>query len=676
MIYHIGRLLDERPGLIPFDSGLDSFLRLLIQVARNNSLQVSITALHVWVKILGSDTLASSSTVTSLIGELLEVCSQRVIKYEALPDDSPNPSIIFLNEDLDTMPERHAFLGNYMRFCKTIVERIVQQQPADALYHILGQAEQVITHLYDGELAFNVQTYSKTSVPFLRLDAQCSVVEAALKGSVKWLTGQGGGSVGHEQEVVMQNLKVWCERILGLHFEDPMVKERVIQLAVGFATGPLKRDTKFASTVFEYILNVQFRDDPSFPTYSEAVKDLQGLCIHELQRLAMRFADYLITIFDDIERKITQVIQDASHDEHVRSRYYSILFIITHRATSVDPGPRQERLELFLQPLVTQWQKDELTNSLASFDSFCELLGCGGIQQYVSQRALHQIPDWSTHPLDDEGKALRIQMLDAVERLPLRATKIFLAASVEKLEQKSAAHELACRLWEKDIPLILPNLLRSISLAHAFHDPANWKCLPPEMSVVVRKILTDRFWQVGISTGSRDEFYAKVGDTKHTIEGLASSVRATVRAVRETGYKILCYMSLLGEHFYSYEELPGPLSQALFTDAYALSTHQLAVMVETIRPVIETCPVASRSHFLPPILAALFEQLDHKASTEWDKIERRTRESEGRVSLDEEMRDESILRQMTYTSVMLVVGLLDPHRLSKTMQILLLPIIA
>ncbi|KAI4290375.1 MAG: hypothetical protein L6R35_000339 [Caloplaca aegaea] len=664
MIYHIGRLLEERPSLIPIDSGLDSFLRLLVQVARNNSLQVSITALHVWVKILGSDMLASSSPVTSIIGELLEVCSQRVIKYDALPNDSPNPSVIFLNEDLDTMPERHAFLGNYMRFCKTIVERIVQQQPADALYHILGQAEQVITHLYDGELAFNVQTYSKTSVPFLRLDAQCSVVEAALKGSVKWLTGQGGGTVGHEQEVVVQNLKVWCERILGLHFEDPLVKERVIQLAVGFATGPLKRDTKFASTVFEYILNVQFRDDPGFPAYSEAVKDLQGLCIHELQRLAMRFADYLITIFDDIERKIAQVVRDASHDEHIRARYYSILFIITHRATSVDPGPRQERLELFLQPLVAQWQKDELTNSLASFDSFCELLGCGGIQQYVSQRALHQIPDWSTHPLDDEGKALRARMQDAVERLPLRATKIFLAASVEKLEQKSAPYQLACRLWERDIPMILPNLLRSISLAHAFHDPGNWEDLGSEMSIVVRKILTDRFWQVGISTGSRDEFYAKVGDTKHTIEGLASSVRATVRAVRETGYKILCYMSLLGEHFYSYKDLPGPLSQALFTDAYALSTHQMAVMVETIRPVIETCPVASRSHFLPPMLAALFEQLDRKASTEWDKIERRTRELEGRVSLDEEMRDESILRQMTYSSVMLVVSLLDPHRLN------------
>lgn len=659
--------MEERPDLVPVNDGLESFLRLLVNVAKNNSLQVSITAMHVWVKVLSSEKLASSTPVASFIAELLEVCSQRVIKYEALPDDSRNPSMIFLNEDLDTTPERHAFLGNYMRFCKTIVERIVQQQPADALYHILSQAEQVITHLYDGEPAFSVQTYSKTSVPFLKLDAQCSVIEAGLKGSSKWLTGQAGGPVNHEQGVVVQNLKVWCERILGLSFEDPLVKQRVMQLAVGFATGPLKRDTKFASSIFEYILNVRFLDDPSFPAYSEAVKDLQGFCIHELQRLAMKFADYLITIFDDIERKVTQVIQNTPHDEHVRSRYYSILFIITHRATSINPGPRQERLEAFLQPLVSQWQSDELTNSLGSFGSFCELLGCGGIQQYVSQRALHLIPDWSMQTLDDEGKSLQAHMQHALERLPLRNTKAFLSVSVEKLEQKSPAFELVCRLWEKHIPLILPNLLRSISQAHAFHDPKNWKNLPTEMSGVVRRILTDRFWQVGISTGSRDEFYARVGDTKNTMEGLASSVRATVRAVRETGYKLLCYLSLLGDCFYSYKDLPGPLSQALFTDAYALSTHQMAVMMETIRPVIENCPVASRSHFLPPMLAALFEELDRKASVEWDKIEQRTREEvAGRVSLDEEMRDESILRQMTYSSVMLVVSLLDPHRPSKS----------
>ncbi|KAL8851064.1 MAG: hypothetical protein Q9221_003960 [Calogaya cf. arnoldii] len=662
LAFHIGSLLVEHPTLIPIDSGFNSFLRLLINIAKNHSLQVSVCALHAWVKILGSETLVSSAPVASFVGELLEVCSQRVIKYEALPEDSPDPSVIFLNEDIDNMPERHAFLGNYMRFCKMITERIVQQSPADALYHILGSAEHVIGHLYDGEPAFSMPSYSKTSIPFLKMDAQCSILEAGLKGSVRWLTTRVDETGGHEQEIMLQNLRVWCERILGLNFEDPSVKERVIQLAVGFATGPLKKDARFAFKIFDYILDTKYPDDSNYPSYSEAVKDLQSLCIHELQRLAMKFSDYLITIFDEVERKVSQVSQAVARDDNVRTRYYSVLFIITHRAASVDPQPRQERLETFLQPLVAQWQDSQLTQSLSSFSMFCELLGCGGIPQYVSRRALHEIPDWSATPLDEEGKALQTQMQHALERLPLRATKAFLSVSVEKLEPNSTAHQMAGRLWEKMIPMILPNLLHMIRQAHAFHDAANWKGLPPEMSGIVHRILTDRFWQIGISVGSRDEFYAKVGDTKNTVEGLASSIRATIRAVRETGYKLLCYMGLLGEHFYSYKELPQPLSAALFTDAHALSTHQMAILVETIRPVIENCPVASRSHFLPPIIAGLFEQLDRKASDEWDKIEQRTRISEGRVSLDEEMRDESVLRQLTYTSVMLVVGLLDPNK--------------
>jgi exportin-5 len=113
-----------------------------------------------------------------------------MIRYEALPENTTNPSVIFLNEDVDTLPERHAFLGNYTRFCNQIVELIVEQQPVDALYHILAQADHVLDHLYDGEPAFEPRDYSKTSVPLLRLDAQFSVVEAALKGCAKWLSNR------------------------------------------------------------------------------------------------------------------------------------------------------------------------------------------------------------------------------------------------------------------------------------------------------------------------------------------------------------------------------------------------------------------------------------------------------------------------------------------------------
>lgn len=167
---------------------------------------------------------------------------------------------------------------------------------------------------------------------------------------------------------------------------------------------------------------------------------------------------------------------------------------------------------------------------------------------------------------------------------------------------------------------------------------------------------------MGISTGSRDEFYAKVGGTKTTVEGLASSIRATLRAIRETGYRILYYLSLLGEDFYGYPELPEPLSQALFTNACALSTHQMTILVDMIRPIINNCPAPLRRHFLRPVLSGLFQQLDQKVSTEWDKIEQSAEIVSESDNLAEEMRDDSILRQLTFTSVMLMVGLLDPQK--------------
>ena len=661
--------MEESPAYLPEQSNLAGFLDVLLQIMKNESLHVSIPALHLWVRLLNSERTGDFPAIMPLIGDLLEICSQRLIRFESLPEDSNHPSILFLNEDVDTMPEKHAFLGNYARFCNQIVELVVQKQPIDALYHILGQADQILDHVYEGEPAFQASAYTKASIPLLRLDAQFNVIEAALKGCLKWLTHLGNATVEREHEVMMSNLQVWCDRLLGLTFEDPSIKQRVIQLAVGFAIGPLKRNARFALRVFDYILDTKCPQYPGCIAYNDAVKELQGFSLHQLQRLAMRFADDLILIFDEVERRLMLVSQNVAPDDQTRTRYSSVLFIIIHRALSVELHLRQARLDHFVQPLIDQWQNPVLAQSLSSLAEFNRLIGLGDLQQYLASRAVHKIADWSSHALDPEGKTLQTQMQSALDSLPLRATKAIMSVSVERLEESSQPFEITCRLWHKNIPMILPNLLQLISRSQAFHDPSNWTDLPPDMQDVIRRILTDRFWQVGISQGSRDDFYARVGGTKTTMEGFASTIRATVRTIRETGYRLLYYMSLLGEHFYSFEELPGPLSQALFRDACALSPHQMAILVEMIRPIIDNCPKTSRNHFLPPVLSVLFEQLDHKASSEWERITERSKATAEDDDLTVEMKDESILRQLTMASVMLVVGLLEPARPGKVQTI-------
>ena len=629
---------------------------------KNDSLQVSIPALHLWVKFLHSEMISKSPAVQTVIGDLLETCSHRLVRYEALPQGTNNPSITYLNEDIETMPERHAFLGNYARFCNQVVELVVQEQPIDALYHILGQADQVLDHLYDGEPPFLPSAYSKQSIPWLKIDAQFTVIEAALKGCLRWLTSADNATVKHQHDVMTSNLQVWCDRLLGLIFEDPLIKERVIQLAVGFAIGPLKGDPQFAVRVFDHILEIRCPSYPQCTAYVDAVKDLQIFATYQLQRLAMRFSDHLMTIFDVVERKVMAVSEEIALEEQTKSRYTSVLFVIVHRATNVDPALRESRLEQYLTPLIAQWQEDGLNRSMSSLEAFSLRLGLENLQQYFISRSVKDIAEWSLHPLDDEGKRIQAQMQIATESLPIRPTKHVMGVSVEKLERGTQPFEIACRLWQKYIPLLVPTVLAFISQAHAFYDPEKWTGLPQDLKIVVRRIFIDRFWQVGISQGTRDDFYASIGGTRETLEGFASSIRASLRLIRENGYRLLYYMSQLGELFYGLPELPEPLAKALFNDACALSPHQMALMIDTMRPIIENCPKGCRDHFLPPILSALFEQVDRKASSEWDRIEHKKSAATEDDDLASEMKDESVLRQLTLSSVMLVAGLLEPAK--------------
>jgi exportin-5 len=192
------------------------------------------------------------------------------------------------------------------------------------------------------------------------------------------------------------------------------------------------------------------------------------------------------------------------------------------------------------------------------------------------------------------------------------------------------------------------------------------------MKTIVGRVLTDRFWQAGISEGSKDDFYARVLDKKHTMEGLASTIRGTIRFVRESAYAIIYCMSRLDTQFYGFSELPGPLAHALLADSYCLSPHQQINLLNLVRYLVDNCPVALRDHFLPPLLAACFQQMDAKITSEWEKLEHQSGVQAGGDALTEEMKAESILRQLTYTAVMMVADFLDPARMSKSTRLSLL----
>jgi exportin-5 len=72
---------------------------------------------------------------------------------------------MFLNEDIDTVPERHAFVGNYRRYCSSIIEAIVQKRPQEAIPHILLGVDSNLENLYSGIEPFNGECTMLSSEP-------------------------------------------------------------------------------------------------------------------------------------------------------------------------------------------------------------------------------------------------------------------------------------------------------------------------------------------------------------------------------------------------------------------------------------------------------------------------------------------------------------------------------
>ena len=154
MLSCLGNYLDRRFHNLPSGADVQQFVEFLLVVVESQSLVVSIPVLVTWTRFLAHRSIGPLIANTSLIGPLLEVCSSRLIRYESLPEDTQDPSYLFLLEDTDTIPERHAFLGNYRRYSSQVIEAIVQLKLVDAFHHIFLQAENVLLHLYDGGQQF------------------------------------------------------------------------------------------------------------------------------------------------------------------------------------------------------------------------------------------------------------------------------------------------------------------------------------------------------------------------------------------------------------------------------------------------------------------------------------------------------------------------------------------
>lgn len=675
LLFHLASWLASADP--PEDTDLVPFLNLLVAVAQHDSLIVSIAAIHAWHKLLdASHSWRKSASVQACIQPVLQVAMQRIIAYDMLPADTEEAAVQFVNEEIELYPERQGFYINYRRLCFAIVESISSTYLEDALGFIFSAVDGGLSEVYTSDQREDHNNYQRLSMTMLRADALFSVVDGALKGVQKFTSAHDTESkddMAAQRDVLLRRGREWSTQMLSQYkFRDPGITLRQIKTAVEASNKLLKHDTEFAFTVLQHIISALNTPQTKNSTLADSYAELHQYAIAELRRLCSEHATYFITFYDQLENKLGQIM-NSNLDPKFQIDLKAILMLLVEHAKGIDETVRLERLRTFVSPLLDQWQQQEAV--LSSFELFVASQAFDKIGPFMAKIGASRYADWTEVPLDSEAQQIQQAMSDGASRLPLRATRVLLSMSTDRVSSESKLHSTITAIW---LPLLRPlvqNVLMLISYNHQLHNASSWPHLSREQHVVVRRILRDRYWQSGISGGSMQEFHTKVKATKTTLEGFASSVRGRIRLNLENCYSIIHTLGRLGVEFYGISELPQMLSSALLASSQHLSPHHFGLLLSMLPKLIEECPPENMQHFLTPVLAELTIQIDNICTREWEKVNARGgTESEQQESgdLSDEMRDESVLRQMTGRAVNMVTSWFDiarEHKLASAKRI-------
>lgn len=665
MVSYLAGLLVHTSHDYIVDQDTSAFLEFMVEICQHESLIVSIPTTHAWVKILGSGKWRKSSSVAACVGPLLRFACQRTIQYDLLGDDSDEPAVVFVNDEIELSTERSGFFLNYRRLCYQIIELICYTHMTQAIPYLVSQVDTELDALQQVDSTFSPAEFAQSRIS-IRLDAQFSNVESAFRGFFVWRTDHPEKR-SEEQEQTLTTIgtqiQAWSNNMLVQRdFNEPFAKQRMIKCAVDISNRALQQDDSYALKVLEHILKAFISDIPEYGPYSDAVQELHMYASRELRHLAVQHADYFITFYDQFETKLRDLSTTSYLSAQVQADLSASLFLIVQRATNIDDATRKARLWSFLEPLSLAWQDAGLQEVVSSFETFCQSQCFDQVGPFMLSIGASNLETWSTVPLDSRGLELQAEMGNRASKMPLRLTRTLLANSTDKLSHSSPVYTMTCELWSMILPHMVQGLLQIASYTHRLHDPSSWPNVPADKKLISR-VLRDRFWQSGITEGSKNDFYAMIKSSKKSLEGFASSVRNKLRLNIEQTYTILHSLSKLGETFYGVPSLAEAISQALIETARPLSAHHYTIFLSMVSRVVDDCPPLQRHQFLDQLLPTLLSEMDQKCTSDWQKLEGR----DGLVveqsdDLTLEMREESLLRQLTHKSASTVALWIDVSR--------------
>ncbi|KAH3678591.1 hypothetical protein OGATHE_000141 [Ogataea polymorpha] len=635
---------------LPESADVLNYFKLVLETTKHPSLVISGLSLQFWCSMLRIDELSDKPDFEQIMPELLDVTASRLINYADYDDECVERKMLSI--DFESQPEATTFLNNYKKLSDDIVRIIICKKPNDGLQWLANRLNKFysspvgIQSLNDPKLIYK----GKNSEPFIFGYAQFVTIEACVRGISRWLIWCQDDDMETKKAYLINEVDELCKMLLSMTVKDPMLLRKQIQTLVQFT--PLLKDV--SGTMFKVLEKVMESCTFDYPPDAgdderELVRDLRTSGGTELNRLAYLMPESLKDILPELESAIATILSSRKLSDHEAVAFKSFLLVVSQRS-SIDN--KAQRFANIVDPELVAWSNPATEKGLLELHWFMERLGIVRIADYFQSRGITADTNLLEAQMDERGRALKSELKDHWSSVfPIRATRIFIQYSIEKLDHQSETYQDLLKLWKPRIKPILPHILQLIYQIQAYHNPANWSGLPSEVQSFVRYSCMERFWQQGVSIQSKESFMDESVKAMHTLRDFADSVGHIVRYTREYAYLTISSISELEETLYEIPDCANLLWKALTGESVGITLHSWRHMINlVIRNVIKNCPISHLDSFMVQLLPQVLNTIDSLLVAKWDVVYQKGLQLEGNESdeqLSEEMMEEHMLRQLT-----------------------------
>lgn len=648
---YLNTLLPAKNRVDWLHADVGSYLQLVLETTNHPSLIISGLLLQMWVTTLRYDELSQKKEVSAILMDLLETAANRVLNY-ALFDDS-HVERKFLDQDFDQAADLLPFLANYRKFNEDIVRIAVCQKPDEALQWLEARLEAFFS-LPLGRRCISEPGLDEKSDAHNWGVAQFNIIENAVRGMLRWRIWFQGDDFEERNARLNSLVEDLGERLLAMHLAPYTLIRKQVQTMVQFA--PLLKDVlPLMFKVLERILQTATFEYPenALDEEKEQIRDLRTLCGTELNRLAYIMPELLMKIFNELESVVAGILASNKVSQHENIAFKLFLLVIASRLLVSN---KEDLFAKIVDPELLGWLSPETEKGLSDLHWFMERLGIVEIALYFQRRNITEHTNLLEATMDDEGRELKNKLKDHwLLIFPIRATRIFIQYSIEKLPHDLPEYLGLLRLWRPRVVPIIPHVLQLLAQIQAYHNPANWRELPASVQSFLHYSTMERFWQQGVLIQSKETFIEESVKAALTLRDFADSVGHLVRYTREYAFLTIGSLSQLEDTFYEIPGIAGQMWTALAGDTVGVTLHSWKHMINLcLRAVVKNCPVKYVDVFMAELLPKALTDLDALLSDRWAKVYMTGLQLQGNeddATLSEEMMEEHMLRQLTATVV-------------------------